>query len=269
MNAIEFDADSNLLISSRHMDEITKINAGTGDIIWRWGGKNNEFTLEGDSIYFSHQHAIRRTDAGTYTMFDNGNFHHDQPHPFSRAVEYQLDQTNKIATKKWEFHHHPEIFAGAMGYVQRLPNDGTLIGWGECDSVAITELDSQDNTLFEMGMSGGNYSYRAYKYDSNYIHSGFQKALVPTADDPSLRMIVMPNPVTDAAKIKCVIPKDGYANLSLYDALGREVSKIYSGYVGQGNHEFIVNAKDLDAGAYYIHGNLNGSSVHEQIVVLK
>src|SRR4030095_6395375 len=43
-NAIEIENDGNLLLSSRHMDEITKINRTTGDMIWRLGGKHNEFT---------------------------------------------------------------------------------------------------------------------------------------------------------------------------------------------------------------------------------
>ena len=34
-----------LLISSRHMDEVTKIDRQTGEIIWRLGGKNNDFTV--------------------------------------------------------------------------------------------------------------------------------------------------------------------------------------------------------------------------------
>src|SRR5439155_9295233 len=50
-NAVDQDQDGNLLISSRHMDEITKINRQTGDIIWRMGGKNNQFTFINDSQY--------------------------------------------------------------------------------------------------------------------------------------------------------------------------------------------------------------------------
>ena len=58
-NAIELDYDGNILLSCRHMDEITKINRTTGAIIWRWGGehcKNNQFTFLNDPIGFSHQH---------------------------------------------------------------------------------------------------------------------------------------------------------------------------------------------------------------------
>src|SRR5204863_4868205 len=69
-NAIEYDNDGNLLISSRHMDEITKIDISNGDIIWRMGGRNNQFTFIGDPTGFSHQHAIRRIANGHVTLFD-------------------------------------------------------------------------------------------------------------------------------------------------------------------------------------------------------
>jgi hypothetical protein len=36
-NALAFDADSNIIVSTRHMDEITKIDRTTGNVIWRWG----------------------------------------------------------------------------------------------------------------------------------------------------------------------------------------------------------------------------------------
>ena len=38
-----------LMISSRHLNEITKISRTTGDIIWRFGGKNNQFTFVNDT----------------------------------------------------------------------------------------------------------------------------------------------------------------------------------------------------------------------------
>jgi hypothetical protein len=70
-NAIDIDADGNLLLSSRHLDEITKIDRATGEILWRLGGeecRNNQFTLlddflveGGDTLFFgfSHQHGVR------------------------------------------------------------------------------------------------------------------------------------------------------------------------------------------------------------------
>jgi len=64
MNAIDIDTDGNLLLSSRHLSEITKINRQTGEIIWRLGGVHNQFTFVNDTMGFSYQHAIRRISNG-------------------------------------------------------------------------------------------------------------------------------------------------------------------------------------------------------------
>ena len=53
-NAIDIDYDGHFLISSRNLDEITKIHRTTGDIIWRWGGSQNEFEFVND-YPFTHQ----------------------------------------------------------------------------------------------------------------------------------------------------------------------------------------------------------------------
>ncbi|MCL5030447.1 MAG: aryl-sulfate sulfotransferase [Bacteroidetes bacterium] len=98
-NAIDIDTDGNLFLSSRHIDEITKINIQTGDIIWRLGGKNNQFDFLNDNEGFSHQHAVRRIANGDITLFEDGNFHNP---PYSRAVEYKLDEKNMTATLVWQ-----------------------------------------------------------------------------------------------------------------------------------------------------------------------
>ena len=101
------------------MDEITKINRQTGEIIWRWGGlksRNNQFQFINDQRTFSHQHDIRRLENGNVTLYDNGNLHSPR---YSRAVEYQLDETNKIATLVWDYKHEDAIYNSAQGNVDR------------------------------------------------------------------------------------------------------------------------------------------------------
>ncbi|MFZ1321638.1 MAG: aryl-sulfate sulfotransferase [Ignavibacteria bacterium] len=158
-NAIDIDDDGNLLISSRHLSEITKININTGDIIWRMGGKNNEFTFTNDSIKFSYQHDIRRLENGNVTLFDNGNYHSP---PFSRAVEYQLDEVNKTATLVWQYRNTPDNYGYAMGSVQRLKNGNTLIGWGNSHP-NITEVTPDGNIALEMSLPTGIFTYRVFR----------------------------------------------------------------------------------------------------------
>ena len=164
-NAIELDFDGNLLISSRHMDEITKIDRQTGEFIWRLGGKNNQFTFTNDRIGFSYQHDIRRLANGNITLFDNGNFHNPQ---FSRAVEYQIDEQSLTATLVWQYRNMPDIYGGCMGTTQRLPNGNTLIGWG-CANPTLTEVRPDGSKAFELTLDPNIFTYRAFRFPWNGV----------------------------------------------------------------------------------------------------
>ncbi len=165
-NAIELDYDGNLLISSRNMDEITKINRQTGEIIWRLGGKkarNNDFTFINDPVTFSHQHDIRRLPNGNIILFDNGNLHSPK---FSRAVEYQLDEDNHIANLIWNYSSVPSVYSWAMASAQRLSNHNTIIGWGirTEDLRAISEVKADGTVVFELALPDTMFSYRAFRF---------------------------------------------------------------------------------------------------------
>jgi hypothetical protein len=165
-NALELDEDGNLLLSSRNLDEITKIDHQTGDIIWRLGGKRNQFTFAAapgitDDPHFYYQHDIRRLPNGHITLFDNHNLHSPE---VSRALEFVLDEVNKTATLVWEYRNTPDVFSGFMGNVQRLFNGNTMIGWGGYSTPALTELKPDGTKALEMSLSGGNVSYRALRF---------------------------------------------------------------------------------------------------------
>jgi len=162
-NALELDSDGNILVSCRHMDEITKIDFSTGQIIWRWGlgAENNMFDFTNDAIGFSHQHDIRKLPNGHYTVFDNGNLHLTQ---FSQGLEYQLDEENMTATKVWAYQHDPVIFSPLTGGNQRLPNNNRLIGWGGSSPIAITEVNQANQVMLEIYLPDSVTGYRARKF---------------------------------------------------------------------------------------------------------
>lgn len=154
INSICEDNNGDIYVSLRHLDEVTKIKKSTGEIIWRLGGskcKNNQFTFIDDDqngfFGFSHQHSIRITDNNDILLYDNGNM---KDNPYSRAVEYHLDIDNKTATKVWEYRNTPDIFQGAMGNVERLPNGNTLINWGQ---QYITEVTPENKVVFNLKYS--------------------------------------------------------------------------------------------------------------------
>jgi hypothetical protein len=166
-NAIDFDLDGNLLVSCRHMDEITKINRQTGDIIWRWGGvntKNNQFQFINDAVTFSHQHDIRRLPNGNVTFYDNGNLHSPR---VTRAREYILNETEMTAELVWTHSHDPPIFKRAQGNVQTLLGNNKLIGWGGWfyqGVEAISEVKQDGSVALEILLANEFSNYRAFKF---------------------------------------------------------------------------------------------------------
>lgn len=164
-NAIELDADGNYLLSVRNFDEITKISSKDGSIIWRLGGRNNQFTFKNDSSRFLTQHDIRRLPNGNITLFDNGRGGIPL-HPCA-AKEYALDEKTKTATLVWKHIHDSTTHSGAgLGNVQRLSNGNTLVSYGRNDKspVLFSVMTPEGKKNFEMQLAGGRLTYRAFNY---------------------------------------------------------------------------------------------------------
>ena len=127
-NSLGFDRDGNYIVSFRNTAQVMKIDAETGRVIWRLGGRRNEFTIIGDPLGgFSAQHSARILSNSNLLVYDNGTSHVP---PETRAVEYALDLAQMTATMVWEFRHVPAIYTSAVGLVQRLHNGNTLIAYG-------------------------------------------------------------------------------------------------------------------------------------------
>jgi hypothetical protein len=244
-NAIEPDSDGTLMLSSRHMDEITKISRRTGEIVWRWGGKNNQFTFVNDSLRFMHQHAIRRLPNGNVTLFDNGDFRYPI---LSRGVEYTLDEQAKRATLVWQFRKTPDIYASAMGYVQRLPGGNSIIGWGATNPT-LTEVTPDGHAVLELSFPSGVYSYRSFKFPWKSPATGATAATgLPRSFFVEQNY---PNPFNPATVIGYRIPEARDVTLQVVDILGRRVATLVSGRQEAGYHTARFDGTGMGSGVYF------------------
>ncbi|CEM04246.1 unnamed protein product [Vitrella brassicaformis CCMP3155] len=197
VNSIDFmpDHTGDILLSFRHRDELIRVDRSTMDVCWRLGGVHGDFAFDREDIDydgrpFRHQHDarvhpptahhVRRTANRTIdstasfhvTMFDNGNkksrYHrvHRMLIPkYSRAVEYAVDETNRVAHKVWEYRHDPDYYGIATGSVQRRDNGNTVINWGGLGIYPtlpfLTELDGHRNeVLLQMAFKEDYGAYR-------------------------------------------------------------------------------------------------------------
>lgn len=161
-NSMEATPDGAMLVSCRHLDAVLKISLETGAIVWRLGGSKNQFDFVGDPERFTYQHDARLLPDGHLTLFDNGNGHTP---PHSRAVEYALDESAMTATLVWQYRPVPDVFAWALGSVQRLPNGNTLVGWGTAPGPAATEVAPDGTVMSELWLAPGRVSYRVLRFE--------------------------------------------------------------------------------------------------------
>ncbi len=167
-NALAFTRDGNLLLSSRNLSEVKKINYQTREVMWTLGGKANNFTFVNEDEAFGAQHDIRVLPNGNISLFDNG----ENAKP-SRGVEYQLNENTMTATKVWQFEHNAPVWAQYMGNIQRLENGNSFLDWGSLSSekgyayINMTEVDPNNNIVWEVAFDQPYVSYRAYR--SNWM----------------------------------------------------------------------------------------------------
>ncbi|NQT27334.1 carbohydrate binding domain-containing protein [candidate division KSB1 bacterium] len=158
LNSIAVDYDGHYIFSLNRFNEVCKVNSTTGDIIWRLGGRNNEFTFITESTMIASQHHARPVPGqpNHYTIYDNaggGN---------SRGVEYSLNVGARTAEKVWEYYDNQQN--GMMGSVQRLDNGNTYIDWSDNPPLRAVEVDASNNKVFEIQVNGIS-SYRSYRFD--------------------------------------------------------------------------------------------------------
>jgi len=183
-NALALANDGNLLLSSRHLDEITKIDHSDGHIIWRLGGKNNQFPSLPDGT-FTCQHDIRQLPNGDLTLFDN---HNNVPCSASggpsRAMEFQIDEAGRVVTATSQYQNPLGNFSPFTGSNQRLPDGHRLIGWG-FSHPDVTEVLTDGTKLFEMTFAPAYFSYRSFRF-LWYAVPAAPPTLVLTGSTPSL-----------------------------------------------------------------------------------
>ncbi len=203
VNSVWFDdLDGTIIISCRNTSQVLKINRTTGEIIWRLGGKQNEFTFtnaipeglpgHGDPAEFAVQHSVKRLPNGNLTVFDNGYSDHSDPQyhfdrPYSRAAEYEIDEVHKVAKLVWQCRHTPDIITYNGGDVLRLAGGHTIINWAAENTanprLAMTEANEEGFVVTDVqlpvvtnasgvvtGQVSGSFTRNVWPLESTYVN---------------------------------------------------------------------------------------------------
>ncbi len=165
-NALDLDADGNLLVSFRSLSEITKIDTHTGQVRWRMGGSRNQFTSQdAASPAFARQHGLRVTGPRQFELLDNlGN-------PAGSLVErYEYEEGTLGPTVRLVSILVPGAATVAQqgGTTQPLAGGHTLVAYGNGNRVE--EYDAHGTVVWGIEGNSG-YVFRAQRIRSLY-HPG-------------------------------------------------------------------------------------------------
>ena len=86
--------------------------------------------------------------------------------PYSRGVEYEIDEVNKVITRTWEYSNTPPIYNCFMGNLQRLPNGNRFLGWSGPSSIGMG-VGADGTKRLEMTVeSAAGFVYRWFRRES-------------------------------------------------------------------------------------------------------
>jgi hypothetical protein len=158
INSIDVYDEDHLLISSRNTCTVYKVDRKTGKIVWRMGGKENDFEMA-EGTQFAFQHDARRHPDGTITIFDNGNINIEEQ---SRGIVVEVDEDKMSATLAREYTYPHKLLSETQGNVEVLPNGNAFVGWGS--TPAISEFNRDGELLFSAAFPTEGETYRAFRF---------------------------------------------------------------------------------------------------------
>lgn len=159
INSLEADAHGDLLVSARNTWTLYDIDARTGDVIWRLGGKASTFKLD-PGVPFAYQHDATRLPDGDIGLFDDEGS--PPVHPPSRGEVIALDQGTRTASLVDQLvRTSGPLATSSQGDLQELPGGGWMVGWGGLPN--FTEFNAQGQIVYDAQLPSGEDSYRVYR----------------------------------------------------------------------------------------------------------
>ncbi len=159
INSIDPLPDGSVLVSARNTWAVYDLDAATGQVAWRLGGKHSTFTM-GPGTGTAWQHDPRVLADGTISIFDNGAS--PEIHRESRVAIVRLDQQRHTASLVSQLVRPTRVLADSQGNAQELPNGDWFVGWGQVPD--FSELSPTGALLFDAHFPAGAQSYRDFRF---------------------------------------------------------------------------------------------------------
>ncbi|MCB0728256.1 MAG: T9SS type A sorting domain-containing protein [Ignavibacteriae bacterium] len=125
-----------------------------------------------------------------------------------------------------------------------------------------TTTSPRSYSYFDKGLNTGTYNYRLKQIDYNgsFEYHNLSNEVVIGVPNQFELVQNYPNPFNPTTKIDYSIPYDGNVSLTVYDAMGKEVTRLVNASQPAGYYSINFNASDFASGIYYYRIDVNGQS---------
>lgn len=147
----------------------------------------------------------------------------------------------------------------------------TSTGWDK-ESVSETP-DSNEITLltpfFAIDTEGyGHITYTVLDVEEEFPHVYYAKSKEPlvsaiTENPPEIKPLGF---VFIGSEVRFSLPQSGEVSLNLYDACGRRVGVLASGFYSSGEHSIPLNTSTLSRGVYFLSGQIGKQAASVKFV---
>ncbi len=156
LNSVEVDG-AGLIVSSRNLDAVYRINTSDGSVDWKLGGTATPSSLDvqgADRVPFlNSQHDARRLANGHLTVFDNGT----EGLRIPRVLELAVDPVARTAVVVRSVHDPRVTGSPCCGSARPVGSGGFAIAWG--GTGLFTETDAAGLPVLSLDL-GSVFSYR-------------------------------------------------------------------------------------------------------------
>jgi len=167
--------------------------------------------------------------------------------------------------KSLTFDENTVYFAGSsVGLWSTTALDGDNTIWVQegpetIGTIMVDMIDARNIDGFTAIATQGNGIYSTF-YDASAAIEGSSNI------QQQINISNSPNPFQNQTTLSYELTQDGNIKMDLFDANGRLIKNLLSGYKQQGTHTFSVDAWELPREVYFVKLNLNGRTAVHKII---
>ena len=130
------------------------------------------------------------------------------------------------------------------------------------------DITSARNKLFPVWMADYTGMYQVWTTILEIDAIGVKQISSEVPKDFALRQNY-PNPFNPSTNIEFSVPKSEFINLTIYNALGKEISNPVNNELNAGTYKVVFDASNLPSGVYFYKLKTNGFYSTKKMILLK